>query len=103
MRVTLSEARTFAEAATPAEGPGRLLVQLITPGWGSSGYYSEDVLEAAGRDRVFPAGTHMYIDHPSESETFDRPERTEPPRVPWRLWCVPGSLRRPEPRRLGRA
>ncbi|GEM_PF-1002189 len=76
MRVTLSEAKTFAEAATPADGPGRLLVQLITPGWGSSGFYSEAVLEAAAKDRVFPAGTHMYIDHPSESENYDRPERT---------------------------
>lgn len=76
MRVTLSEAKTFAEAATPADGPGRLLVQLITPGWGSSGFYSEAVIEAAAKDRVFPAGTHMYIDHPSESENYDRPERT---------------------------
>ncbi len=76
MRVTLAESTAFVAAATPAEGPGRLLVQLITPGWGSSGYYSQDLLEAAGRDRIWPAGTHMYIDHPAESEMFDRPERT---------------------------
>lgn len=76
MRVTLSEATAFAAAATPPEGSGRLLVQVITPGWGSSGYYSREVLEAAGRDKVWPAGTHMYIDHPSESEAYDRPERT---------------------------
>lgn len=76
MRVTLAESTAFATAATPAEGPGRILVQLITPGWGSSGYYSQDLLEAAGRDRIWPAGTHMYVDHPAESEMFDRPERT---------------------------
>lgn len=74
--ITLAESMTFVEAATPAQGPGRLLIHLITPGWGSSGFYPQDVLEAAGRDRVFPAGTHMYIDHPAESEQYDRPERT---------------------------
>lgn len=59
------------------EATGALIdVELITPGWGSSGYYSADVLEAAGRDRVFAAGTHMYIDHPSASENRDRPERS---------------------------
>jgi hypothetical protein len=76
VRVTLAESTAFGSAATPAEGPGRLLIELITPGWGSSGYYSQDLLEAAGRDRIWPAGTHMYIDHPAESEMFDRPERT---------------------------
>lgn len=76
MPVAVVENRTLAEAATPAAGPGRLLIQVITPGWGSSGHYAPDVLEAAARDRVWPAGTHMYIDHPSESETYDRPERT---------------------------
>ena len=56
---------------------GRLIeVDLITPGWGSSGYYSPQVLEAAGRDHVFPAGTHMYIDHPTATEDMDRPERS---------------------------
>ena len=65
MPVAITESRTYAEAATPATGPGRLAVQIINPGWGSSGYYSQDVLEAAARDRVFPAGTHMYINHPT--------------------------------------
>jgi len=48
-------------------------IKLIDAGWGSSGYYSKEVLE---RDRgVFPAGTHMYINHPSQKEYTDRPER----------------------------
>ncbi len=75
MTVVLTESRTYAEAATPADGPGRLAVQIINPGWGSSGYYSQDVLEAAARDRVFPAGTHMYINHPTAQENYERPER----------------------------
>lgn len=55
---------------------GSLLIQVITPGWGSSGYYSAGVLEAAGKAKVWPAGTHMYFDHPSASEADDRPERS---------------------------
>lgn len=64
-----------ATAVREATGSS-IALELITPGWGSSGYYSPQVLEAAGRDRVFPAGTHMYIDHPSASEDRDRPERS---------------------------
>lgn len=68
---------TNAATATLTEATGALIdVELITPGWGSSGYYSADVLESAGRERVFAAGTHMYIDHPSASENHDRPERS---------------------------
>lgn len=50
-------------APTPTATPGRLLIQLIDAGEGSSGYYSPVVLEQAAQDRIFPAGTHMYIDH----------------------------------------
>lgn len=68
---------TAALSAAPVAGkPGRLLVTLITPGQGSSGYYEPAVLEAAGRDAVFPAGTQMFLDHPTESEAFERPERS---------------------------
>ena len=72
----LTEARPVVEATPVANKPGRFLVQLINPGWGSSGYYSSDVLEAAGKAKVFPAGTHMYLDHPTESEEYERPERS---------------------------
>ncbi len=75
MPQTLKE--TAALSAAPVAGkPGRLLVTLITPGQGSSGYYEPAVLEAAGRDGVFPAGTQMFLDHPTESEAFERPERS---------------------------
>lgn len=76
MRVTLDESRPVAQALRLAEGPGRFLVQLITPGWGSSGFYSQEVIEQAAVDRVWPAGTHMYLDHPTESEGYERPERS---------------------------
>ena len=67
------------EATTAPAVPtreGRLRVELVTPGIGSSGYYSPEVLEAAGRDRVWPAGTQCFVNHPSESEAYDRPERS---------------------------
>ena len=43
---------------------------------GQLGYYSQPVLETASRDKVWPSGTHVFFDHPSESEAFDRPERS---------------------------
>lgn len=73
-RLMLTEAQPAGRVREA--GAGRLQVQLITPGWGSSGYYAPEVLEAAATDRVFPAGTHMFIDHPTESEQYDRPERS---------------------------
>lgn len=75
-RRIVTEAHAVAERMTPAEGPGRFLVQIITPGWGSSGYYSQEVLEAAAQERVYPAGTHMYLDHPTETEKMERPVRS---------------------------
>ncbi|GAA2346877.1 hypothetical protein [Dactylosporangium salmoneum] len=66
---------TAAGLVTPASG-GRLLVQLISEGWGSSGYYAGSVLEQAARDRRFPAGLPLFLDHPSATEEHDRPERS---------------------------
>ena len=71
----LREATGLIEAATTKAGAVRRNVQIITPGWGSSGYYSAEVLERAATNRVIPAGTHMYLNHASESERHDRPER----------------------------
>lgn len=48
---------------------------MIRAGWGSSGYYSEDVLRRDG-PKCFPAGTHMYLDHPTITEEEERPERS---------------------------
>lgn len=63
-------------ATEGAAKSGRLNIQIITPGWGASGYYSPDVLEQAARDRVFPSGTHMYLDHPTAIEQEERPNRS---------------------------
>lgn len=43
--------------------------------WGSSAYYPREVLERDGA-RVFTAGLPMYANHPSDTETYDRPERS---------------------------
>lgn len=51
------------------------MIKLISPGWGSSGYYSEAVLKRDG-PKVFKAGTHNYIDHPTAIEEKARPEGT---------------------------
>lgn len=64
------------EATSTTTGGTTRRIQIITPGWGSSGYYSPDVLERAAENRVIPAGTHMYFDHASDSERTDRPERS---------------------------
>lgn len=75
MPTALQESRALTAEAVTGQ-PGRFRIELITPGWGSSGYYSPQVLEAAGRAGVFGAGTKQYIDHPSYSEAQDRPERS---------------------------
>lgn len=78
-RQSLIEAGTVTTAPTVTEAgkkSPRLQVQLITPGWGSSGYYSAEVLKAAAEAGVWPAGTQMYLDHPSVTEAEDRPERS---------------------------
>lgn len=51
------------------------IIKIIQPGWGSSGYYSADVLRRDG-PTVFTPGTKMYWDHPTETEEAERPERS---------------------------
>lgn len=59
--------------ATP-KGPGRVLLTIITPGQGSSGHYTPEVLERAAAEKVFPRGTQGMVDHPTLAEGADRPE-----------------------------
>jgi hypothetical protein len=47
---------------------------IIESGWGSSGYYSKELLERDGA-AAFPAGTHMYLNHSTMTEEYERPER----------------------------
>lgn len=43
--------------------------------WGSSGYYPREVLERDGPN-VWPESTQIYLDHPTEREDWERPERS---------------------------
>jgi hypothetical protein len=56
------------------ERNGRALIRIITPGWGSSGYYPAEVLRRDG-PTVFTAGTKLYLNHPTKTEEAERPER----------------------------
>jgi len=70
-RIRESHTGAFREA-TSETGTRREIV-IIEAGWGSSGYYSEEVL---GRDipRIYPVGTKMYLNHQTRRESMERPE-----------------------------
>lgn len=55
---------------------GVMRVQIINEGVGSSGTYPAATLEQAAQDRVFPAGLHVYLDHPTSTDAVERPERS---------------------------
>lgn len=77
MPKTLVEQATITEAgAAQAKETGRLPIQFISPGWGTSGYYSSDVIAEAAESKFIPAGTHMYADHPTDAEDLERPGRS---------------------------
>jgi len=52
---------------------GTVLLKVIAPGWGSSGYYSPELLE---RDlpKIYPAGTKQFWNHQTEAQERERPE-----------------------------
>lgn len=68
----LREASASKLAST---GNGRYKITVIKAGQGSSGYYPAPILERDGPS-VFPAGTKIYADHPTEQEMWDQPERS---------------------------
>lgn len=79
-RAVTAELVSIVEAGTPIaeqalRRDGTFEMRIIAPGWGSSGYYAKDLIK---RDipRIFPAGTHMYLDHPTEAGARERPERS---------------------------
>lgn len=59
----------------PSKTGTKYRARLIAPGWGSSGHYSEALLESDG-PTAFPANTPVYMDHPGQAEAQDRPERS---------------------------
>jgi hypothetical protein len=74
-RLTSSEVVELGEAV---KGTGRRRkIQLIRAGWSKNGrYYPASVLAEAAKNKVFPAGTPMYADHPTLTEKVERPERS---------------------------
>lgn len=63
-----------AAVGTESLGEGKYRIRIIMPGQGSSGIYTaENLAESAP---LFKAGTEMFIDHPTETEEWERPERS---------------------------
>lgn len=75
-RTQLTESAPLTEAARGQAPGSRMRIKLIDEGWGSSGYYSAAVLQEAARQGVFGVGHHMYLDHPTDTERRERPERS---------------------------
>jgi hypothetical protein len=71
MTIKLNESVTFAPVETKGN---KWRVKVIESGWGSSGYYAPAVLQEYG-PQVFKKGTKVFMNHPSNSESSDRPER----------------------------
>ncbi len=53
---------------------GTIPIKIIEPGWGTSGYYSPEVLERDGPE-VFVKGIKLFWNHPTMTEDAERPER----------------------------
>ena len=74
MKTKISES-TNTSVLKPVKGTRKWLVRLITEGQGSTGVYTKEALQGSFAE-AFPVGTHMYIDHATEVESFERPEGT---------------------------
>lgn len=73
---TLAESATLELTPIGVESKGIWRARLIEADvQGSSGFYPADVLHRDG-PVAFPAGTHVYLDHPTETEEVERPERS---------------------------
>ena len=80
MESVTGELREFSGAIVPlieakADANGTIPIKIIDTGWGSSGYYSREVLQQAANARVYAAGLQMYWNHPSKTDEKERPER----------------------------
>lgn len=62
-----AESGTLAEVRTDGTYP----VTLITPGLGSSAFYSESVI-ANDAPKAFPKGTHVYLNHAKDGPSPDK-------------------------------
>lgn len=70
--VDLTEHVALGEAVRGTLTGRRMRIQIASPGWGSTGFYSEAVLKQAAADAVFHKDLPLYIDHQTISESQDR-------------------------------
>lgn len=71
MAIKLNESVAFS---APVASGNKWRVKVIESGWGSSGYYGPQMLAEYG-PQVFTKGTKVFMNHPSATESSDRPER----------------------------
>ena len=60
-------------SSAPVKSGNNWRAVLITPGTGSSGVYTEEMLKEYGPD-AFKKGTHSYVDHPRDEEEIRSPK-----------------------------
>lgn len=73
----LNQGSALLEAKKPVDeddGAGRYRIRIIAPGRGSTGMYTAPNLAESAP--LFVPGTHMFFDHPTLSEDWERPERS---------------------------
>jgi hypothetical protein len=71
--VRLWESASALETIKLKEAKADYPIKLIAPGPGSSAFYPKEVLQRDG-PKVFKAGTHVYLNHPTAAEESARPE-----------------------------
>lgn len=69
----LTESAATLETIRLVESRADYEIKLIAPGKGSSAFYPQEVLKRDG-PKVFSAGTHVYLNHPTAAEESARPE-----------------------------
>lgn len=69
----LFESAACIETIALKEAKADYEIKLIAPGPGSSAFYPKEVLQRDG-PKVFKAGTHVYLNHPTAAEEAQRPE-----------------------------
>jgi hypothetical protein len=71
--LVLVESAATLETIKLVEAKSDYEIKLIAPGKGSSAFYPKEVLQRDG-PKVFKAGTHVYLNHPTAAEEAARPE-----------------------------
>jgi hypothetical protein len=73
----INQGSALLEAKKPGEkddGAGRYRIRIIAPGRGSTGMYTAPNLAESAP--LFVPGTHMFFDHQTMTEDWERPERS---------------------------